>query len=142
VTGTEQLPGDVRTRVRVVGDCWEWTGARTKQGYGLMRRYDAHVYTHRRVYVHVHGPIPEALEIDHTCGNTACVNPAHLEAVTHQENIRRGYARKTHCPNGHPFTPENVYRRPGTGYRACRACRRDRDLRRAQSAAQPERSAQ
>jgi hypothetical protein len=139
VTALAALPHYVRSRTRPRGACIEWTGGRTGNGYGALKRYDAVVLAHRHVYELVHGKIPVGLELDHTCGNTACVNPEHLEAVTHAENILRGYARRTHCPSGHEFTPANTYRRPTTGHRSCRACRRDRDLRRAQGAAQPER---
>lgn len=106
--------------------CWEWTGHRQADGYGTfragrMRR--AHAYSYE-LYV---GPIPPGMEIDHLCKNRGCVNPSHLEPVTHTENVRRagGYrARWTACPNGHEFSEENT----GTyaGKRYCRTCRRDR----------------
>jgi hypothetical protein len=47
------------------------------------------MYAHRWAYEHFVGPIPEGLEIDHGCFVHACVNPGHLEPVTHQENVRR-----------------------------------------------------
>lgn len=85
---------------------------------------------HRLVYEMLVGPIPEGLELDHLCRNHACVNPAHLEPVTHLENVRRGEkAQRTHCVHGHEFTPANTYLRK-EGRRMCRACRnrRVRDL--------------
>jgi len=36
--------------------------------------------------------------------------------MTHHET------QKTHCPNGHPYTPDNTYIDP-RGYRNCRTCR-------------------
>lgn len=77
------------------------------------------------------GSIPEGLELDHLCRNPRCVNPDHLEAVTHKENVRRGLSpaalnvRKTHCPMGHPLRDGNIYWRPdGKNYRECLACHR------------------
>jgi hypothetical protein len=80
--------------------CWIWTAAKwghpryPNDKYGQFRdgsvRVCAHVYAYRRV----RGPIPAGLEIDHLCPNKLCVNPDHLEAVTHQENIKRMYQRR------------------------------------------------
>jgi hypothetical protein len=47
-------------------------------------------YAHRLANGHFVGPIPNGLVIDHTCRESACVNPAHLEAVSNAENLRRG----------------------------------------------------
>lgn len=111
-------------------ECWPWTGATTPKGYGHMgwredgRRVDE--YAHRVAYQLERGAIPEGLEIDHKCGVRSCCNPAHLEAVTHAENVRRGSkARQTHCHRGHEFTPENT-RVKRNGTRDCRACARIR----------------
>lgn len=100
--------------------CWEWRGATNGRystvGWGGHQQW---VYGHRLVYEMLVRPIPAGLVIDHLCRNPLCVNPAHLEAVTQAENIRRG--KGDVCPHGHPRTPENIYWYRGK--RLCRACR-------------------
>lgn len=82
---------------------------------------------HRVVYLETYGPesIPDGWEVDHRCRNRACINPAHLEAVTHQVNCQRGKGSITHCKHGHEFTAANTYVNPRTGGRTCRTCQRE-----------------
>lgn len=72
------------------GSCWEWRGAVSDNGYGRMRHNDGTFSVHRFAYERYRGPIPKDLVIDHLCRNRRCANPDHLEAVTQEENIRRG----------------------------------------------------
>lgn len=91
-----------------------------KGGYGAfwdgVRQIRAHIFA----WEQANGPVPEGLELDHLCRVTACVNPAHLEPVTHAENRRRAAVAMTHCKRGHEFTAENTY--PYRGWRICRTC--------------------
>lgn len=114
--------------------CWLWTGTKHNEGYGRVSFRGTKAFAHRTSYERFVGPIPEGLTIDHLCRNKSCVNPAHLEAVTRKENAFRGNciaaqnANKTHCKNGHEFSPENTRRvrhRYGIG-RACIACTREK----------------
>lgn len=75
------------------GGCWLWTSTLIKGGYGRFGLNGRHVLAHRYSYELNVGPIPEGMEIDHVydrgCRHRNCVNPAHLEPVTKDENIRR-----------------------------------------------------
>lgn len=125
-----------------LGPCWLWAAAKDIGGYGAWgvgslkdgtRRV---VKTHRSTFEAVHGAVPNELEIDHLCRVSECCNPAHLEAVTHAENVIRGaapqalrdlYASRTTCDRGHPMSGTNVrlLERGKHITRICRACRRE-----------------
>lgn len=70
--------------------CWCWKGGTDASGYGRSRYNRKGCSAHRRAWLQLVGPIPDGLEADHLCRNRACVNPAHMELVTHTENVRRG----------------------------------------------------
>lgn len=81
-----------RITANVVEDdygCWIWVRRLDRKGYGKMTVRKSTVAAHRFSYETFIGPIPEGMQVDHTCGFPDCVNPAHLEAVTPQENRRR-----------------------------------------------------
>lgn len=100
----------------VVDGCWLWQGVLNSSGYG----------PHREFWTDANGPIPMGLVVDHLCRQRSCVNPEHMELVTHSENLRR---RPT-CREGHEWTEESTY--SYKGYRLCRICRaaRAREFRR------------
>ena len=112
--------------------CWLWTAATGSNGYGRFLVNGALVLPHRWSYEQVNGPLTRALVVDHLCRNVSCVNPQHLDAVSQQDNIRRGLRstpgifRKPLCRKGHALTPENTETRRGGG-RRCVVCRRARE---------------
>lgn len=117
-------------KYRVEGDCWIWAAGGIPNGYGAFWHAGRNHGAHRVSYeIHV-GPIPADAHLDHLCRRRRCVNPAHLEPVTPQENLARSpqtlasiNTAKTHCPSGHPYDERNTYRPPGAPRtRQCRTC--------------------
>ncbi len=127
--------GPLPTWAPFLGPCWLWTGGHIGGGYGQFNpgsRIDnsrRKAVAHRYAYELLVGPVPDGLELDHLCRVRPCCNPAHLEPVTHAENIARGLTVpaanliKTECPAGHPYDEVNTYVHQGR--RACKECRRE-----------------
>lgn len=131
-------------KVEITDGCWRWIGARSRgYGYIYLDEQRGQTLAHRVAYEMLVGLIPEGAEIDHVCHNgdascangrqclhRRCVNPDHLEPVTHQVNVTRGNAdfnkNKTHCKFGHAFDEKNtrwkVSKTTGNRVRYCRAC--------------------
>ena len=122
------------SKVHKTDFCWVWTAFINPDGYGIFgigSRTDGSrriIHAHRWIYLQTYGSIPDGYEIDHLCKNRACVRPDHLEAVSHKVNSQRAdlsgngeWQRiKTHCPQGHPYTPENTH--TYRGMKKCRTC--------------------
>lgn len=114
-------------KVDATGDCWDWTAAKTKDGYGAIGaggRGGRTLMAHRVVFDLLCIPIPEGMEADHLCFRRHCVNPDHIEIVTPHENKmrqRRGPSI-SHCKHGHAMVGYNVIERKSGG-RTCRSCR-------------------
>lgn len=74
--------------------CWIWGRFTLPNGYGQLTVKGKRTLAHRYMYEKHVGPIPDGLVIDHLCRVRNCVNPDHLEPVTHTENQRRGRGYK------------------------------------------------
>lgn len=115
--------------------CWEWMGTKNDLGYGVffVKKGHSGKRAHRIAFELVKGAIPAGLELDHLCRNPSCVDPTHLEPVTHRVNILRGAGHipqqiyRTHCPKGHPYDEANTIR--SGGHRYCKTCKRAADAR-------------
>lgn len=107
--------------------CWLWVAARSHRKYYGAIRPEAGLsgFAHKYAYQLCIGDVPAELELDHICNVSLCVNPNHLRAITHLENLaKKQYKLVSHCKRGHvrsPSTTENY----GNGA-ACTECRRER----------------
>lgn len=75
------------------GMCWIWQGPTSGSGrgggYPRMSLDGRTVAVHRVTAAHEFGYLHAGRHVDHLCRNRLCVNPAHLQPVTHLENCRR-----------------------------------------------------
>jgi len=131
VTRYEEVVEQVATRHD--DKCWTFP-ATGGGGYAVLRHRGEVVKACVVAYELRYGPVPEGLELDHTCMHKWCWNPDHVEPVTRSENVLRGVnpggqALKTHCPEGHPYSHYQA-----DGRRACRTCRRENQRRRRKEA--------
>lgn len=131
IWGDSRIPARIWVKVYVcpITGCWLWAGSCTERDYPTVRWNGATRRTHRVVYQVLVAEIPPHLELDHLCRMRQCVNPEHLEPVTHRINTLRGdtFQRsnsvKTECPAGHPY--DGAYqRRNGSVMRTCSICAR------------------
>ena len=111
----KRIPLDLRfekwTRKTESG-CWEWLGQTGTHGYACIKHNGKKQKAATVSYEFYKGPVPKGLEVSHICpggGNILCVNPDHLVAETHSENLkrRRPFTRYKGnvCKNGHPLPP-------------------------------------
>ena len=83
---------------QVPSPCHLWQGAHSGSGrgggYGRININCITSAVHRVAYTHFFGYIPNRMHVDHLCNQRNCVNPEHLELVTHIENQRRRAKRQ------------------------------------------------
>src|SRR5947199_10429500 len=100
--------------INLEAPCWLSERYLDRDGYSHVRVQGRMFYAHRHIWEILRGPIPQGLEIDHLCRVRNCVNPQHLEVVTHRINLLRGNgfpgieARRSDCGQGHEYTVDSL----------------------------------
>ena len=87
-------------RIQRKTDCWIWPYSIDGSGYGVIGKGKKLYGAHKFIFELLVRPTPSSCELDHICCNKMCVNPSHLQPVSHAENCRRGKQTK--------LTQENV----------------------------------
>lgn len=124
--------------------CWEWTGTRNREGYGIfdMKAVMKSRLAHRISYALFIALPSTELKVCHRCDNPPCVNPTHLflgtDADNNKDKVRKGrlvtpFKVSPMCKRGHLFTEASTYVKPD-GKRICRICDKNRRLKRKQLA--------
>jgi len=75
--------------------CWPWTRTLNRAGYGQVRYgHKNKVGAHRVAWELSNGtPVPDGLEVLHSCDQPACCNPSHLRPGTKPDNVRDRVSR-------------------------------------------------
>lgn len=114
--------------------CWEYTGNCNEWGYGQLDVRKQRWMAHRLAYTLWIGPIPEGMDILHSCDNPPCINPAHLRPGTQLENSlemvakgRTDAQKREACPRGHKYDEHNTGRYGKSKWRDCKICSRARN---------------
>ncbi len=97
-TGYDDLPESILRRFRwytgPVDDqgCTIWLGPKHRRGYGLLFRraesgHQRGYFAHRIAWILANGPVPDDLDVLHTCDRPICISPGHLFLGTNLDNI-------------------------------------------------------
>ena len=85
--------------VKTEDGCWEWTGFVSDNGYGVTTDNDLGTgrLAHRVAFKVLKGEdVTDADVIHHTCSNSICINPEHLQKIDQLSNVAEMMERKSY----------------------------------------------
>ena len=87
--------------IKTPSGCWEWQGAKTPKGYGLIgvgpKADRTLCYAHRLAYWRNTSVDPADMLVLHSCDNPSCCNPDHLSLGTSKANSQDMVAKGRQC---------------------------------------------
>lgn len=112
---------EAKIEVDAVTGCWQWVaGTYSNRGFLYGQFFDGkyNVRAHRFAWAYYNGPIPIDRQLYRRCATLLCVRPAHHEL----DVINRHCASVSHCPQGHPYSGDNLGYNSVSRGRVCRTC--------------------
>lgn len=114
--------------------CWNFTSSISRTNNGRFYYNFKCMDAYKIGYLLLGGIINDGEELHHVCENRLCVNPEHLIPLTRivhlteftPNHLTYKNKRKTHCPQGHQYTEDNLVRYDGVKGRKCLECARKR----------------
>jgi hypothetical protein len=85
--------------IRGPNECWPWTGSKDRYGYGQYgskKCKSGRWIASRFAWTVTNGPIPDGVEVLHSCDDPPCCNPACLFLGTQADNMLDMHAKRRH----------------------------------------------
>jgi len=85
-----------KVRIDEETGCWEWQGAKDRNGYGVVMWQGKLRRAHRQSYEWENGELPKEIYACHQCDNRGCVNPDHIQPGSPSDNLKEAHDRGRH----------------------------------------------
>lgn len=131
----DALKALIKSQIRIdENGCWIWTGPLHERKYGsiMLRPYEQHRINRVSLKLFKPDEFVPGCDALHKCQSDFCIHPDHLYWGTNSDNMKDAVrdgthrqTRKTHCPQGHPYSGSNLFI-DKSKRRRCRTCSRQK----------------